>query len=495
MTMGFFRLVSTVALIAGASSSACASDFRFSMDQCLKSKVASVKVEHCTAVIQQSNDPGILERAFTRRGLANMELNRFGDAVSDFSAVIRLNPRVAGFYDNRQNAYKSLGRLGDALNDANTAVRLATNYAFVYRSRGIVYGEMGRFDLAIQDYTTAISLDPRNAGLLFDRGKILLKAGRLQEAIIDFTHAFDLDRTLALALRERGLANKKLGNLEAASADLKLYFGVQPNDVEVAQALQELQPQAPRNLVGAGGRSDETSPTPEVIVQKGEQNTAPSLTSESASALNKRIGDLAAQIDELTKVLTEQKALRENAGDSRPVIDQTINVVTARIETLKSEYNEKDGAFSRYLTSIGPNDRDLYLTARKASEIYPKIPYYIPGTRETGEFWVEPGVTESGEQIFSFKFIDPNASVSKVRLTINMSPEDMQETQRALLKLREWSETAHQNKVRKAFEKRVVCFPMSECPPGRRDGCGKVVDRVAVQHIRRRIDCGPDTAE
>jgi hypothetical protein len=47
-------------------------------------------------------------------------------------------------------------------------------------------------------------------------------------------------------------------------------------------------------------------------------------------------------------VLNEQQALRQTAGDSRPAIDQTINAVTARIETLRSEYNEKDGAFSRY---------------------------------------------------------------------------------------------------------------------------------------------------
>ena len=114
----------------------------------------------------------------------------------------------------------------------------------------------------------------------------------------------------------------------------------------------------------------------------------------------------------------------------------------------------------------------MYLTARKASEIYPRIPDYIPGTRETGEFWVEPGVTERGEQIFGFKFIDPNASVSKVRLTINMSPEDMQETQRALLKLREWSETARPEQSSESLRERGVLSD-ERMPPGRRDGCGK----------------------
>ena len=261
MTTGFLKFVSTVALITGPSSLAGASDFGFSVDQCGKSKVASVKVGYCTAVIQKSNDPRILERAFNRRGHANMELNEFADAVSDFSEVIRLNPRIAGYYDNRQNAYKSLGQLGDALNDANAAIRFAPNYAFVYRARGNVYVEMGRLDLAVGDYTTAISLDPRDAGLLLDQGKILAKAGHLREAIAEFTRALDLDRNLALALRERGLANKKLGNLEAASADLKLYSSVQATDVEVAQAMQELQSHASPYAESAGARSVETVST------------------------------------------------------------------------------------------------------------------------------------------------------------------------------------------------------------------------------------------
>ena len=54
-----------------------------------------------------------------------MEMSRFADAVNDFTALIHLNPRVAGYYDNRQNALKSIGLLGKALDDANMTVRLA----------------------------------------------------------------------------------------------------------------------------------------------------------------------------------------------------------------------------------------------------------------------------------------------------------------------------------------------------------------------------------
>jgi hypothetical protein len=43
-----------------------------------------------------------------------MALNRFVEAANDFTVVIRLNPKIAGYYDNRQNAFKALGRLDRA---------------------------------------------------------------------------------------------------------------------------------------------------------------------------------------------------------------------------------------------------------------------------------------------------------------------------------------------------------------------------------------------
>jgi tetratricopeptide (TPR) repeat protein len=234
-------------------------DFGFSMEQCGNSKEPAVKVDHCSFVISHSSDPKILERAFNRRGLAYMSLNRFAEAANDFTAVIRRNPRIAGYFDNRQNAYRGMGRLNEALNDANRAVRLAPTYAFVYGGRGTVFAEMGRYDLAIEDYTKAISLDSRNAGLFAGRGKISATAGQLNDAIADFTHALDMDRNMTVALRERGLAYQLLGNFDAARSDLSLFLRLQPNDREIVQALQDM-PTLPEGRSGALPKTDEGSP-------------------------------------------------------------------------------------------------------------------------------------------------------------------------------------------------------------------------------------------
>jgi S1-C subfamily serine protease len=221
----------------GSSSTSHADEF----SACLRANSTSEKIELCSLVIRHSRRTRQLERAYLRRGNAYAEANRFADAVDDFNSLIRLNPTVAGYYDNRQYALKSMGRLREALDDANMAIRLAPTYSFGYRSRGIVNDAMGRHDIAIADYTKAISIEPRDAGLLIDQGKILAKVGRDREAIADFSHALDIDDKAVAAFRERGLVYKKLGDIAAALADLTWFTRFEPQDQEVIRAIEEMQ--------------------------------------------------------------------------------------------------------------------------------------------------------------------------------------------------------------------------------------------------------------
>ena len=456
--------------------------------QCLKAETAIEKIEQCSTVLSHSRQRNQLERAYLRRGNAFVELNWFADAVNDFTALIRLNPRVAGYYDNRQNALKSIGLLGKALDDANMTVRLASNYAFSYHSRADVFNAMGRYDAAIADFTTALSIDPRDEGLLIDRGKVLMRVGRNREAIDDFTRALDVDGGAKDAFRERGLAYKKLGAFDAALADLAWFNRVEPADQEVSQAIEELRAAKIVPRREEPKEDQRSSEANREYRQNGHwsesKKTEPpggdvTISAQDANLINKRIGDLGAQIEILTKVVGEQSELKKQANvEMRVPVEETITALNSRIKQLKSEYDVKDEEFSRYLTSVRPNDRDFYLTARRASESYPKIPYYISGTKEIGEFWIEPTVTDKGELLFGFKFVDTEASVEKVRGNIDMSRPEIEEVQNALLKLHEWSEKAHHENVR-SYEKRVVCFPEKDCPPD-----GERIDGKSSTEIR-----------
>jgi len=54
------------------------------------------------------------------------------------------------------------------------------------------------------------------------------------------------------------------------------------------------------------------------------------------------------------------------------------------------------------------------------------VPYYIPGTPETGEFWIEPFVTDTGELAFNLKFIDLAAENEKNAGSIRLTASDVE---------------------------------------------------------------------
>lgn len=245
MTRGICRALVSYTLPSATllvSVAAFAAGLDGAVRDCRSAPAASDKVAACGFVIARAPDSASLSKAYNRRGLANVELGRFAEAVRDFTEVIRFNPEIAGYYDNRQNALRRLGRLDDALRDANTAVRLAPGYTFVLRSRANVYDDMGRQDLAISDFTRAIAMDAKDASLRADRAKLYVKVGHNGDAVIDLTNAMALDPTNLGLLRDRAFVFVRAGDRTAARSDLVDFLSKQPGDVEAAQALAALDP-------------------------------------------------------------------------------------------------------------------------------------------------------------------------------------------------------------------------------------------------------------
>ena len=73
--------------------------------------------------------------------------------------------------------------------------------------------------------------------------------------------------------------------------------------------------------------------------------------------------------------------------------ERVLSIVSKEIERLKTLSDSLQTNFSsKYSTPIKPVNVNLYVSSFKAKDIYPKIPYYIPGTSETGEM---PNYTKS----------------------------------------------------------------------------------------------------
>ena len=169
-------------------------------------------------------------------------------------------------------------------------------------------------------------------------------------------------------------------------------------------------------------------------------------------------------IDEIDLKITLYAKIAENLPETgagyriqQEVLDKKIDELKAMREALAASY------LSTYNTPIYPVNINLGMTAFRYSEIFPSIPYYIPGTKEVGEFLVQPVVSNEGQLTYEFTFLDPSAKYNKQREQIVVVNTDMVELTNGLDKVREWTETAEQQNVRRRYEKVAACFPSNNC--------------------------------
>lgn len=190
-----------------------------------------------------------------------------------------------------------------------------------------------------------------------------------------------------------------------------------------------------------------------VIVENG-------ISDEQVQALQDEVNNLADQIALLRAVIEHQQQNYPNDEDSVAriaAVQATLISYTVRLEEVEEETVE------RYSTPIRPQNQNLGNTARRLSEIFPKIPYYISGTSEIGEMWIEPVVTDDGFLQFGFNFIDPLAAYDPVRDQIRFAETELPMLSEALTRVNEWTDVAQKNGVRRSFTRRVVCLPDGLC--------------------------------
>ncbi len=205
---------------------------------------------------------------------------------------------------------------------------------------------------------------------------------------------------------------------------------------------------------------DATAARPQTVINNTTTNVV------VVQRLENEASDLRGLMDLYRVIIQEQRqeAVDSTCGSVSGVAQEAITALNARVAEVQGQFRERTTELSQYTTSIKPNDPDLQITARKSSELFPKIPYTIPGSTEQGDFWLEPNVTDAGELSFNLKFIDPKSTaVDKIRTSITMSPQELNQTRTALCKSAQWSRTAHENRVR-GIKKRLTCFPEIKCP-------------------------------
>ena len=102
---------------------------------------------------------------------------KYDDAVRDFDAAIKLNPKNAEAFYNRGLANGKLGKYDAAIDDYGEAIRLNPKDAEAPFNRGLAYMRVDKNDFAARDFTEVIGLQPKHTDAYVYRGLIRIYQG------------------------------------------------------------------------------------------------------------------------------------------------------------------------------------------------------------------------------------------------------------------------------------------------------------------------------
>jgi tetratricopeptide (TPR) repeat protein len=154
-------------------------------------------------------------------------------AIQDFSAAIRLNPKYQYAYFARAVVYQQVNEFQQSRTDYNQAILINPKYSEAYNNRAILKADkLNDIQGALADYNQAILLDPKKSKAYYNRA--ILKADKLkniQGALADFNQVILLDPKESKAYYNRAvLKADKLNDVQGALADYNQAILLDPKE-------------------------------------------------------------------------------------------------------------------------------------------------------------------------------------------------------------------------------------------------------------------------
>ncbi|MFI0777335.1 tetratricopeptide repeat protein [Streptomyces sp. NPDC021212] len=229
---------------------------------------ASVVVTTLDVLLRHSGLASAEEvRARLLRGRVHWQAERYGHAVSDYTAALVLDPEHEKAFVWRALTHERIGNFEEAIADWGEAIRIEPDSSWNHTFRGHASLSLGRRDEALADFNRAIELDPGQGWALVRRAEVYRELGRHQEALADLDRALGMDPEYTMAYAERSRCLWQMERWDEAVRDMaraadleahRSWYRVQLADMllnlgmhaealeEVSRALSDLDEDGPR---------------------------------------------------------------------------------------------------------------------------------------------------------------------------------------------------------------------------------------------------------
>ena len=189
------------------------------------------QIDACTKMIETRSLKGKeLGIALYHRGVGQAGLQRYKDAVRDFTQALKFAPESSDVLYNRGSAYSRLGRWDEAIADYGALLALVPNDPNAFYARAWAHAQRGDDAAAIADLDQVLAIAPNDQESLMDRGGLNIRAGRFDAAVADFGKLLDLDPKAAAAAYNRGRAHYAKGDFRHAADDFALSLKLRPQN-------------------------------------------------------------------------------------------------------------------------------------------------------------------------------------------------------------------------------------------------------------------------
>lgn len=202
---------------------------------CAQTKQTDAAIDGCGRIIDDPKQkPKARAAAHFNRGNALLQKGSPDQAIADFDAAIKLEPKNASAYNNRGNAKSEKGDPDGAIEDFDAAIKHNARDASAYFNRANALAAKGESARAINDYDAALKHNRRNVNAYIARGALLLADGATAKARADMKTAAALDRKNAYTALWHDIAErraKQKGVLSGANATKRLDMKAWPAPV------------------------------------------------------------------------------------------------------------------------------------------------------------------------------------------------------------------------------------------------------------------------
>jgi Flp pilus assembly protein TadD len=171
---------------------------------------------------------------FLERGNYFALVEKYEDAVVDFTNAIKLKPDDFQIYSLRAAIYLELHHDEKALSDISKAIELNSDDYELYTLKGAINTDMNDFDGAVDAFSKAIELNSETDDVFFNRALLYFKYDKMKEAILDISKAILIEPGYSDYYQNRGLMYEKLGKNVEASKDYesaKKYSQIENDDL------------------------------------------------------------------------------------------------------------------------------------------------------------------------------------------------------------------------------------------------------------------------